>query len=61
MLHRIRAVRNFILTDGTKVHAGDFGWCVETEDNLSHGDKAWIRDECSIHFFEGEECPTSMY
>lgn len=42
VLHRIRAVRDFVLANGTEVHAGDFGGWVEKEDNLSHCGGAWV-------------------
>lgn len=49
MLHRIRAVSDFELADGTKVRAGDFGGWIEREDNLSHTGKAWVFDEACVY------------
>lgn len=48
VLHRIRAVRDFVLADGTKIRAGDLGGWIECEENLSHGGSAWVGDEALI-------------
>ncbi len=48
VLHRIRAVRDFVLADGTKIRAGDLGGWIECEENLSHCGSAWVRDEALI-------------
>lgn len=48
VLHCIRAVRDFVLVDGTKVHAGDLGGWVEREDNLSQDGSAWVRDDAEV-------------
>ncbi len=48
VLHRIMAVRDFVLVDGTMVHAGDLGGWIETEDNLSHIGKAWVLDNAQV-------------
>lgn len=47
-LHRIRAVKDFELMDGSKVHAGDLGGWIETEDNLSHDGSAWVADSARV-------------
>ena len=44
VLHRIRALKEFELIDGTIVHAGDLGGYVERESNLSQGGRSWILD-----------------
>lgn len=49
VLHRIRAVRDFALADGTKVHEGDLGGWIEREDNLSHDDSAWVFDQAEVY------------
>lgn len=45
VLRRIRAVRDFVLADGTTVHEGDLGGWVEREDNLSQDGSAWVFGE----------------
>ena len=42
VIHRIRAVRDFTLSDGTEIKAGDIGGWIEREDNLSHCGKAMV-------------------
>ena len=42
VLHRIRALRDFTLVDGTKVREGDLGGWVERDDNLSQDGEAWV-------------------
>lgn len=42
VLHRIRAVKDFALVDGTKVHKGDRGGWIEREINLSQVGKSWV-------------------
>ena len=49
VLHRIRAVKDFTLADGTEVHAGDLGGWVEREHNLSHCGNAWVSEAALIH------------
>lgn len=49
VLHRIRAVRNLTLVDGTVVKAGDLGGWVEEEYNLSHGGSAWVSDDARVY------------
>lgn len=47
VLHRIRAVRDFTLVDGTEVHKGDLGGWVES-DNLSQDGEAWVSGETLV-------------
>lgn len=47
-LHRIRAVKDFTLVDGTTVHAGDLGGWIEKETNLSHDSSAWVSGEAWV-------------
>lgn len=49
VLYRIRAVRDFKLADGTDVKSGDLGGWIEDEDNLSHVDKAWVKDSALVY------------
>ena len=42
VLHRIRAVRDFVAIDGKDVHEGDLGGWIEKEDNLSHDGDSWV-------------------
>ena len=49
VLHRIRAVKDFMLADGTKVLAGDLGGWIEKEDNLSHGGSAWVSGDAEVY------------
>ena len=49
VLHRIRAVRDFMLVYGTDVKAGDLGGWVEKEGNLSHNGSAWVSGEASVY------------
>lgn len=48
VLHRIRALKEFELIDGTIVHAGDLGGYVERESNLSQGGRSWILDNATV-------------
>ena len=48
VLHRIRAVRDFVTVDGALVNAGDLGGWIENEGNLSHDGKAWIGQEALV-------------
>ena len=48
VLHRIRAVRDFMLVYGTNIKAGDLGGWVEKEGNLSHNGSAWVCGEASV-------------
>lgn len=48
VLHCIRAVRDFVLVDGTRVHVGDLGGWVEREDNLSQDGSAWVGDDAEV-------------
>ena len=49
VLHRIRAVRDFTLSNGATVHAGDLGGWVEGEDNLSQTGKAWVYGDARVY------------
>ena len=49
VLHRIRAVRDFTLANGAEVLAGDLGGWIEKEDNLSHGDSAWVYGSARVY------------
>ena len=49
VLRRIRATRDFILNDHTVVHKGNFGGWIEKEDNLSHGERAWVSCEACVY------------
>ena len=48
-LHRIRAVKDFELVDGSKVCVGDLGGWIENENNLSHGGSAWVADSAWVY------------
>ena len=47
-LHRIRTLREIVLTDGTVVARGELGGCIEVEDNLSHAGNAWVSDSARV-------------
>ena len=49
VLHRIRAVKDFALADGTEVLAGDLGGWIEKEYNLSHGGDAWVYGDARVY------------
>ena len=49
VLHRIRAVRDFTLSDGTKVLAGDLGGWIEKEGNLSRVGSAWVYGDACVY------------
>ena len=49
VLHRIRAVKDFALADGTEVLAGDLGGWIEKEYNLSHGGYAWVYGDARVY------------
>ena len=48
VLHRIRALRNIALANGTEVKTGDKGGFVASEDNLSHDGNAWVGDDACV-------------
>jgi len=48
VLHRIRAVRDFTLNDGTEIKKGDLGGFLEKEDNLSHEGNCWVYDNAKV-------------
>lgn len=47
-VHRIRAMREFGVVDGSVVKAGDLGGWVEREDNLQQNGSAWVADEAVV-------------
>ena len=49
VLHRIRAVKDFTLADGTEVLAGDLGGWIEKEYNLSHIGSAWVYGNAEVY------------
>ena len=49
VLHRIRAVRDFTLSNGDEVLAGDLGGWVEKEANLSQTGKAWVYGDAYVY------------
>jgi len=50
-VYRIRALKDFTLTNGKKVKVGDLGGWLEREENLSHRGTCWVCDECTM--FDG--------
>jgi len=55
VLHRIRAVRDFTLKDGTKIKKGELGGWVEEERNLSHDGNCWVGDNAKV-FGDAQVC-----
>ena len=49
VLHRIRALRDFSLTDGDLVCTGDLGGWLETENNLSQNGTAWVFQNAMVY------------
>ena len=49
ILHRIKALKDFTLTNGKEIHKGDLGGWVESEDNLSQEGLCWIYEECKMY------------
>ena len=49
VLHRIRAVRDFVTVDGALVNAGDLGGWIENEYNLYHCGKAWVFENAMVY------------
>ena len=49
VLHRIRAVRDFVTVDGALVNAGDLGGWIENESNLYHYGKAWVFENAMVY------------
>ena len=49
VVHRIRALKDFTLHDGTQVKAGDLGGWIEKERNLSQGGNAWVKDNAVVY------------
>lgn len=47
-LYRIRALKDFEVSNGTIIHAGDLGGWIEKEDNLSQEGSAWVSDEAWV-------------
>ena len=53
VLHRIQAIVDFKLADGTTVPAGALGGWVENEGNLSQTGKAWVYGDARVY---GKAC-----
>ena len=49
ILHRIKALKNFILMNGKEIRKGDLGGWIESENNLSQEGLCWIYDECKMY------------
>lgn len=49
VVHRIRALKDFTLHDGTPVKAGELGGWIENERNLSQGRNAWVKDDAVVY------------
>lgn len=49
VLHRIRAVRDFTLSNGEEIYAGNLGGWIEKEANLSQTGKAWVDDDARVY------------
>ena len=49
ILHRIKALKDFILINRKEIHKGDLGGWVENKDNLSQEGSCWIYDECKMY------------
>ena len=49
VLHRIRAMRDFTLSDGMDVKAGNLGGWVESEINLSQDGSAWVCGKAMVY------------
>ena len=47
-LHRIKALKDFTLADGTEIKKGDLGGWVESENNLSQFGNSWILGEARV-------------
>lgn len=47
-LHRIQALRDFELSDGTVIHNGDIGGWIEKESNLSQSDCCWVYGNAEV-------------
>ena len=52
-LYRIRALKNFELSDGTIIHAGDLGGWIEKEYNLSQEGFAWVSGNARYDIWPG--------
>lgn len=48
VIHRIEALRDFELSNGKMVHAGDLGGWIENEENLSHEGNCWVMGNAKI-------------
>lgn len=51
ILYRIKAVKTFFLTNGTRIEAGTYGGFVENEKNLSQEDSCWILNDAMAYGF----------
>lgn len=65
-LYRIRAVKDFELSDGTVIHAGDLGGWIEKESNLSHEGSAWVYGDAQVFrdaqvYGDARVCKTTHY
>ena len=49
VLHRIRAARDFTLTDGAPVCKGDLGGWIERDGNLSHEGNTWVCGNAQVY------------
>lgn len=50
VLHRIRALRDFVLVDdGAQIRKGDLGGWIEREDNLSQRNASWVFCEARVY------------
>lgn len=47
-LHRIEALKDFELADGTEIHKGDMGGWIEKENNLSQSECCWVCDNALV-------------
>lgn len=48
-LHRIRAIKDFALADGTEIKSGDLGGWVKSEDNLSQDGNARVCGNARVY------------
>ena len=48
-LYRIKALRDFNTINGEKIHKGDLGGYVESENNLSQEGYCWIRNNAKVY------------
>ena len=48
VVFRIRALKEFCLSDGTVVKKGTIGGYIQSESNLSHFDSCWVSDNAVV-------------